>query len=72
MFALQLVESTDASGKFQVLAFIRFEENSDIIEQFLFCRELTTTTTTTTELEIFYCVNSYFEEHEIQWAHCMH
>jgi hypothetical protein len=68
VFALQLDESTDASGKCQVLAFVRFEENSDIIEQFLFYRELTITTTGG---EIFDCVNAYFEEHEIQWAHCI-
>jgi hypothetical protein len=68
VFALQLDESTDASGKCQVLAFVRFEGNSDIIELFLFCRELTTTTT---RREIFDCVNVYFEEHEIQWAHCI-
>jgi hypothetical protein len=68
VFAVQLDESTDASGKCQVLAFVGFQENSDIIEQFLFCRELTTTTT---GREIFDCVNAYFEEHEIQWAHCI-
>jgi hypothetical protein len=66
VFALQLDESTDATGKCHVLAFVRFEENSDIIEQFLFCRELTNT-----GREIFDCVNAYFEEHEIQWAYCI-
>jgi hypothetical protein len=40
VFALQLDESTDATGKCQVLAFVGFEENSNIIEQFLLCREL--------------------------------
>jgi hypothetical protein len=36
VIALQLDESTDASGKCQELAFVMFQENSDIIEQFLF------------------------------------
>jgi hypothetical protein len=67
VFAVQLDESTDASGKCQALTFVRFEENSVIIEQFLFCRELTTTT----GREIFDCVNAYFKEHEMQFAHCI-
>jgi hypothetical protein len=67
VFVLQLDESTYASEKCQVLVFVRFEENSDITEQFLFCRKLTTTT----GCEIFYCINAYFEEHEIKWAHCV-
>jgi hypothetical protein len=64
VFAVKLDESTDASGKRQVLAFVGFEENSDITEQFLFCRDLTTITN---GREIF----DYFEENEIQWAHCI-
>jgi hypothetical protein len=35
-FAIQLDESTDITGKAQLLAFSRFVSNGDIIEQFLF------------------------------------
>ena len=39
-FAIQLDESTDITGKAQLLAFIRFVCNEDITEQFLFCKSL--------------------------------
>ena len=43
-FALQADESTDISGKAQLLAFIRFIHNGTIIEQFFCCKELPVTT----------------------------
>lgn len=67
VFALQLDESTDASGKCQLISFVRFENNLDIIEQFLFCQELKTTTT---GKDIFDCVHNYFVEHNISWENC--
>ncbi|KAK5644856.1 hypothetical protein RI129_006156 [Pyrocoelia pectoralis] len=51
-FALQLDESTDISGKSQLISFARFVNGPEIIEQFLFCRELVTTTT---GADIFIC-----------------
>ena len=38
-FSIQVDESTDSSGKSQLLAFIRFIENDAIVEEFLCCRE---------------------------------
>jgi hypothetical protein len=36
-FTFQLVESTDVSGKAELISFVRFVEGPEIIEQFLFC-----------------------------------
>lgn len=44
MFALQIDESIDISGKPQVVTFVRFIDNQSIIEQFLFLRDLPETT----------------------------
>lgn len=67
-FAIQLDESTDISGKSQIISFIRFVNENEIIEQFLFCRELQTTTTGT---DIFKAVNNYFEENNMLWSNCI-
>lgn len=45
LFALQIDESTDISGKAQLMAFIRFIVNSKIVGQFFCCKELSGTTT---------------------------
>ncbi|XP_075454709.1 zinc finger BED domain-containing protein 5-like [Ascaphus truei] len=39
-FAIQVDESTDITGKAQLLAFARFEYNGEIVENFLCCKEL--------------------------------
>ncbi|KAL4120074.1 hypothetical protein QTP88_012813 [Uroleucon formosanum] len=44
MFALQVDESTDISGKAQLLVFIRMVVDDDIIENFLCCKTLPETT----------------------------
>ena len=43
-FTFQADESTDISGKAQLLAFIRFIDDGEIIEQFCCCKELPETT----------------------------
>ncbi|XP_008185178.1 zinc finger BED domain-containing protein 5-like [Acyrthosiphon pisum] len=67
-FALQLDESTDVSGKSQLISFIRFVNEEKIIEQFLLCRELQTTTT---GVDIFNAVDNYFEENNMVWSNCI-
>ncbi|GFT07743.1 DUF4371 domain-containing protein [Trichonephila clavipes] len=39
-FALQVDETTDITGNAQLIAFVRFIHENDIINQFLCCREL--------------------------------
>jgi len=40
LFALQLDESTDITGKPQVTIFVKFICDNELIEQFLFCKDL--------------------------------
>lgn len=68
MFALQLDESTDISGKPQVVTFVRFIEDKSFIEQFLFCKDLPETTR---GQDIFNLVNEYFENSKLSWQSCV-
>lgn len=44
-FTLQIDETTDITGKAQLIAFVRFIHENYIINQFLCCRELPDFTT---------------------------
>jgi len=57
LFSLQIYESTDRSSKAQLLVFGRFVDYSNVVEQFLFCKELKSTTA---GMEIFDLVNNFF------------
>ncbi len=39
-FALQVDESTDITGKAQLLAFVRFENEGEMMENYFCCKEL--------------------------------
>lgn len=66
-FALQIDESTDISGKAQLIGFIRFVDDTEIINQFLFCKELIGHATGE---DIFNSVSSYLEEWKLSWENC--
>ena len=66
-FALQVDESLDIGDKPQLLGFIRYSDEKDISEQFLFCRPLETTTT---GHDIFVSINSYLNDHDLSWKDC--
>jgi hypothetical protein len=64
LFAIQFDESTDITGKAQLLAFRRFVFNGHAIEQFLFCKPLPETTNCQKSLDV---VDSYFSFHDFSW-----
>ncbi|XP_022177125.1 protein ZBED8-like [Myzus persicae] len=65
LFALQVDESTDISGKTQLMSFIRFIVNSKIVSQFFCCKELSGTTT---GRNVFDVINKYFKSYGISWT----
>ncbi|GFS69985.1 SCAN domain-containing protein 3 [Trichonephila clavipes] len=67
-FALQVDETTDITGNAQLIAFVRFIHENDIINQFLCCRELPDFTT---GKHIFQVISSYLEEIKVSWKSCI-
>ena len=68
MFAMQVDESTDISGKAQLIAFIRFVSDGKISDQFFSCKELKERTT---GQDIFDTLSKYLEENELTWKECV-
>ncbi|XP_042559411.1 zinc finger BED domain-containing protein 5-like [Clupea harengus] len=67
-FALQLDESTDVSDEAQLLAFVRFVDQDEMQEEFLFCKQLPGRATSS---EIFRAIDDFFHEHHIPWPKCV-
>ena len=67
-FALQVDESTDISGKPQLLTFIRFVDGNQIINQFLCCKEMSLTTR---DQDVFDILSAYFEKWNLSWNSCI-
>ncbi|GFT70681.1 SCAN domain-containing protein 3 [Trichonephila clavipes] len=67
-FALQVNETTDITGNAQLIAFVRFIHENDIINQFLCCRELPDFTT---GKHIFQVISSYLEEIKVSLKSCI-
>ena len=54
LWSLQVDESTNISGKAQLLAFIRFIKDAKFLNEYLFCKDMKTTTT---DKDIFKLMN---------------
>ena len=67
-FALQVDKSTDNANKAQLLAFIRFIDEDQIVNQFLFCKELSATTKGE---DVFNILNDYWSKRHISWTLCV-
>jgi hypothetical protein len=68
LWSLQVDESTDISNKAQLIAFLRFVKDGNIIEQFFFCDDLKTTTT---GKDVFELVNQKVLEKGLLWKNCV-
>jgi zinc finger BED domain-containing protein 5/7/8/9 len=67
-YALQLDESTDVSSAQMLLVFVRYQWESKLHDDILFCRELPTRATAH---ECFRCMDEYFSENELEWQKCV-
>ena len=68
IFTMQVDESTDISGKGQLIAFIRFVIDGKISDQFFCCKKLKDRTT---GQDIFDTLSKYLEENELTWKECV-
>lgn len=68
MWSLQVDESTDISGKAQLLAFIRFIKAGKFVNEFLFCKDLKGTTKGE---DIFEMVNENILRSNLKWSNCI-
>ncbi|XP_040289892.1 protein ZBED8-like [Bufo bufo] len=64
IFSIQLDESTDMANCSQLLVFVRYINDGDFKDEFLFCKPLETTTTAH---DVFDKVGSFLKEHQISW-----
>ncbi|XP_068233197.1 protein FAM200C-like [Palaemon carinicauda] len=67
-FALTDDESTDISNTCHLLAFVRFIDGSEIINQFLCCKGMSTTTR---GQDIFDVITDYLREMNLTWKSCV-
>ena len=68
LWSLQIDESTDISGKAQLLAFIRFVKEEKFSNEFLFCKELQSTTRGE---DIFALVKENISIFGMLWKNCI-
>ena len=68
-FGLQLDETTDITGKAQLIVYVRFPstERMKIVDHYLFCLPIGIDTTA---LSVFSKLDNYFSEHEVMWSKC--
>ncbi|XP_068219219.1 zinc finger BED domain-containing protein 5-like [Palaemon carinicauda] len=67
-FALTVDESTDISNTSHLLAFVQFIDGSEIINQFLCCKGMSTTTR---GQDIFDVITDYLKEMNLTWKSCV-
>lgn len=65
--SIQLDESTDGSFCSQLMAFVRYEKEKEVVEEFLFCNPLKTTAKA---IDVFNLVKEFFLEHGMTLNMC--
>ncbi|XP_067119559.1 SCAN domain-containing protein 3-like [Centruroides vittatus] len=68
VFALQVDEATDISGHAHLISNVRYTDEYEIKEDFLFCLPLPGYTTAE---EIFKVTDQYFSEYNLEWHNCI-
>ncbi|XP_039180852.1 zinc finger BED domain-containing protein 5-like isoform X2 [Crotalus tigris] len=64
IFSIQLDESTDVANCSQLLVYVRYINDGEFKDEFLFCKPLETSTTAR---DVFDTVGSFLKEHNISW-----
>ncbi|XP_052611518.1 protein ZBED8-like isoform X1 [Peromyscus californicus insignis] len=64
IFSIQLDESTDVANCSQLLVYVRYINDGDFKDEFLFCKPLETTATAQ---DVFDKVGSFLKEHKLSW-----
>ncbi|XP_070270292.1 LOW QUALITY PROTEIN: protein FAM200C [Myotis yumanensis] len=64
IFNIQLDESTDVANCSQLLVYVRYINDGNFKDEFLFCKPLEMTTTAR---DVFDTVGSFLKEHQISW-----
>ena len=67
-FAIQLDESTDVTNFPQLLVYVRYVYDFEMIEDFLFCKPLEGRTTS---VEMFKVLNDFIDQNGISWKKCV-
>ncbi len=67
-FALQVDESADITDKAQLLAFVRFGNEGEIMENYFCCKKLPDTTK---GHDVFNILSSYLESCGLSWNRCV-
>ena len=66
-FSLQ-TESVDIAGDPQLMVFVRYSGEDDILEEFLFCNALSSTTTGE---DIFHMDSNFLKKYDLDWNNCL-
>ena len=67
-FAIQVDEVTDVAKDAHLIAYVRYVEETDIIEDILFCKPIPDKATSN---KIFNTVDRFFDENDIIWNNCI-
>jgi hypothetical protein len=67
-FSIQVDEPTDFTNKWHVIAFVRFVNDGEILENFFCCKKLPKTSK---GQDIFNVLSSYLETKGLSWRNCV-
>ena len=67
-FAIQVDEATDVAKDAHLIAYVRYVEETDVIEDILFCKPIPEKATAN---EIFKIIDVFFNENDIMWSNCV-
>ncbi|CAK1598833.1 unnamed protein product [Parnassius mnemosyne] len=68
LFAIQLDEATDSSDDAPLICYVRYIQETNVCEEFLFCRKICESGKAT---DLFEILNSYMIESNIKWENCV-